>query len=172
MPKRFTDLNNTITEIVNNTEKLRSLGKKGNTHFVLGFAMSWKVDEAGRCAKALPEDTSSTEKFCTSSANVILDGQRRGLWLLSQEAGMSSKEETGAGSQHERREGWAAPWSQAGSCFTHPVSVPRGYHHSSREQCQNKMWPYLRCLQMRNKCIVLLRCLVCLNLLMPNNVRI
>lgn len=111
------------------------------------------------------------EEFCTSSANVILDGQR-GLWLLSQEAGMSSKEETGAGSQHERREGWATPWSQASSCFTHPVSVLCEYHRSSKEQCQNKMWPYLRCLQMRNKCIVLSRCLVCLTLLMPNNVRI
>lgn len=102
MSKHFTDLNNTVTEIIN---KFRSSGKKGKTHFLLGFEMSWKVDEARKCTKALPDDMSSREEFCTSSADVILDGQRRGLRRLSQEAGTPSREETGAGSRHEGHEG-------------------------------------------------------------------
>lgn len=79
MAKQFTNLS-TITEIVNNTEKLRSSGKKGKKHFLLGLEMSWKVDGPGRCAKALPDDMSSTEQ---SFAPAVLTW----FWMAKEEAG-------------------------------------------------------------------------------------
>lgn len=63
MSKCFTDLNNTVTEIMNNAEgSSEAQAREGKAHFLLGFEISWKVDEAGRCVKTLPDDTSSTER--------------------------------------------------------------------------------------------------------------
>lgn len=173
MSKHLTDLNNTVTEIINTTGRSSETQARKERHI---FSCGLKELESW-CGREVHEGYSRwheqhREEFCTSSADMILERQRRGLQRLSQEAGTSSREEIGAGSQQEGCEDWAAPWSQAGLCSTCPVSVLRGYCWSHREQCQNKTWPRLSCLQMRNKCIGTSCCLVSLNSLMHNNVRI